>query len=392
MLKLEEILIEYEKGNYEKAYVLFKEYRKNIPDQDNFDKFYSFKYIKTIYEVKIKHLESLDKEIQDDIIYIAKHLQPKDFYYKIAIFKTIEALEKKVAVDWNKILIWLKKLDISYLSSQKNCFEVQGKRVESFSELEKYFLKLTKAYEKIEDYENMYLMSKKALELIPEFTNNSDVWLNRRLAIYYDKKENYQEAITLYKKILLAKKDWFIYREIGKLYGKIGEDKKAYLSYFEAFAKTNDLSKISNLLYEIYILLDSSDNNLNIKRKFYILYLKNKKNVNKEDEEIKIELNISDKDIEEIDGEKYFRKLKREINEIKLSYQERKIGEVTTVNERFCFIKSDQDRYYCQMKEFPKKVVPSIGLKVEFSLIESFDKKKNQLSYEAKDIKILGEK
>lgn len=392
MIKIEEIIIEYEGGNYEKAYTLFKEYRENTSERDNFDKFYSFKYIKTIYEAKIKHLENLDKEIQEDIIYIIKHLQPKDFYYKIVIFKIVDILEKKITVDWNKILIWLKKLDVTYLSSQKNCFEVQGKKVETFSELEKYFLKLTKAYEKIEDYENMYLMSKKALESITEFTNNSDVWLNRRLAIYYAKKENYQEAITLYKKILLVKKDWFIYREIGKLYEKIGENKEAYLSYFEAFAKTNDLSKISNLLYEICTLLDSNEDNLDIKRKFYILYLKNKKNVNKEDEEKKIKLSINDNDIEELDGEKYFRKLKREINEIKLSYQERKIGEVTTVNERFCFIKSEKDRYYCQIREFPKKVVPVIGLKVEFSIIESFDKKKNQLSYEAKDIKILGEK
>lgn len=161
MIKIEEIIIEYEGGNYEKAYVLFKKYRENTSERDNFDKFYSFKYIKTIYEAKIKHLENLDKEIQEDIIYIIKHLQPKDFYYKIVIFKIVDILEKKITVDWNKILIWLKKLDVTYLSSQKNCFEVQGKKVETFSELEKYFLKLTKAYEKIEDYENMYLMSKK---------------------------------------------------------------------------------------------------------------------------------------------------------------------------------------------------------------------------------------
>lgn len=387
MLKLEEILTEYEK-----AYILFKEYRENEIERNNFDKFYSFKYIKTIYEAKIKHLENLGKEEQEGIIYILKHLQSKDFYYKIAIFKTVETLEKKATVDWNKILIWLKKLDIAYLSSQKNCFEIQGKKVETFSELEKYFLKLTKAYEKIEDYENMYLMSKKGLESITEFTNNSDVWLNRRLAIYYIKKENYLEAITLYKKILLVKKDWFIYREIGKIYEKMGESKEAYLNYLEAFTKTNDLSKISNLLYEICLLLDSDKDNVDIKRKFYILYLKNKKNITKEDEEEKNKLKISDKEIEEIDDEKYFRQLKREINEIKLSCQERKIGEVATVNERFCFIKTGKDRYYCQIREFPKKIVPVVGLKVEFSIIESFDKKKNQLSYEAKDIKILGEK
>ena len=41
------------------------------------------------------------------------------------------------------------------------------------------------------------------------------------------------------------------------------------------------------------------------------------------------------------------------------------------------------------MKEFPKRVIVERGLNVEFSLVESFDKKKNQASYQAKDIRVL---
>ncbi|WP_177160967.1 lipopolysaccharide assembly protein LapB [uncultured Fusobacterium sp.] len=390
MCKLDEALLRYEEKNYGKAYALFKECHQEEGKKENFTRYYSFKYIKTIYETKIKNLKDLDIETQKDIIYILKNLQKKDLFYKLTIFKVVEFLEKENNPNWDKILVWLKKLDIDYLSLEKPIYEVEGKKIELPSELEKYFSRITKIYEKEKDYENLYSSCQEALNKIKEFTNNSDVWIKRRLAMCYSNDENYQEALRLYKEILISKKDWYLYREIGELYWKLENKQDAILNYFEAFTKSNDLSKISNLLHQI---IDHLDDDIENKRKFLLLdlALKKEKNLDFSINEYK-EFNITEEDIDKINTEKYFKNLRNEISDLKLSYQDRKQGTVVTVNERYCFIESEENRYFCQMKEFPKRVAVERGLNVEFSLVESFDKRKNQASYQAKDIRVLGGK
>ncbi len=387
MCKLDEALLRYEEKNYGKAYALFKECHQEEGKKENFTRYYSFKYIKTIYETKIKNLKDLDIETQKDIIYILKNLQKKDLFYKLTIFKVVEFLEKENNPNWDKILVWLKKLDIDYLSSEKPIYEVEGKKIELPSELEKYFSRITKIYEKEKDYENLYSSCQEALNKIKEFANNSDVWIKRRLAMCYSNDENYQEALRLYKEILISKKDWYLYREIGELYWKLENKQDAILNYFEAFTKSNDLSKISNLLHQI---IDHLDDDIENKRKFLLLdlALKKEKNLDFSINEYK-EFNITEGDIDKINTEKYFKNLKNKISDLKLSYQDRKQGTVVTVNERYCFIESEGNRYFCQVKEFPKRITVERGLNVEFSLVESFDKKKNQASYQAKDIRVL---
>ena len=105
MCKLDEALLRYEEKNYGKAYALFKECHQEEGKKENFTRYYSFKYIKTIYETKIKNLKDLDIETQKDIIYILKNLQKKDLFYKLTIFKVVEFLEKENNPNWDKILV-----------------------------------------------------------------------------------------------------------------------------------------------------------------------------------------------------------------------------------------------------------------------------------------------
>lgn len=389
MSDLNEALMEYDNKNYEKAYYLFREYRKKVEDKEEFDRYHSYKFFKTIFETKLKRLEKLDNDTQEDIVYIIKHTKPSDFYYKLVVFNTIELLEKNRNVNWKNILTWLKKLNPDYLEKTRNSFESKGKQIVTFSELEKYYLKITKAYEKLEDYNNLYLLCNDALNKITTFTNNSDIWIKRRLAMCYKNNLKYQEALSLYKDILMIKKDWYIYREIGSLYEKLNDKNNASLNYFEAFTKLFDLSKTYTFIHYFATFIENKE----LKRKVYLLLLAFKEDkkieLTKEDKENKEKLNISDKEISEINIEQYFKKLKKEVNDLKLNYQDRKTGIVINKSEKFCFIESDKNRYFCNIKEFPKNMIPEINMKVEFTLTESFDKKKNQNSYVATNIRIV---
>lgn len=92
---LTKALQEYEEKNFKNSFEHFEKARREM-DELEFDKNYSFKFIRTIYQEKIKPLETLDKASQPWILYVAKHLKNSDLFFKLTIFKVVELINKKI--------------------------------------------------------------------------------------------------------------------------------------------------------------------------------------------------------------------------------------------------------------------------------------------------------
>ncbi|MGL6114256.1 MAG: tetratricopeptide repeat protein [Cetobacterium sp.] len=375
----------YNIKNYNDAFIYFKKARNNLGEEE-FDKIYSFKFICTIYNSIIKNLKSIDKECQEWIKYIIKFSKNKDFFYKITVFKVIEILLKKPIVEYKKIIIWLLKLDPNVLSIEQGQFEIDGKIISLCSEKEKYYMHLSKAYEKIKDLKNAAEISKIAIKELKQFTNDSDIWFLRRIALYNISQENYEEALKNYKEIMKQKKDWFILKEIAEVYFFINkfEIGKKYL--LDAIYSPGELDKKLNLFFDVYKYLNIYDKKiaLDALKIYFKIRLENNWKISIEDEKIanleNINLVKDKEDLIKISTKYFIEKCKK----LRWENEPLYIGKVENVKDKFFFIKVNTgEKYFCKIKNYPEKKKPLEGIVVNFNLIETFDSKKNKYTFSA---------
>lgn len=363
--------------------------------EEEFDKLYSFKFIKTIYESIIKTMTTTDKNSQVWIKYLLKHLKNKDLFYIITVFKIVDLLMKKTVVDYEKIVIWLEKIDPKFLSEEVKTYEKNGVLAQRSSQREKYYNYLSKAYEKNNELKKSKEISLEALETLKQFTNGSDIWFNRRIAICDSSVGNTQEALIRYKEITKVKNDWFILKEISDIYLRdenIEESKKKYL---DALLAPGESDKKINLFIEFYNRMEKyeikkniADNSLKI---YFKIKMDNNRSFSEKDKELAKtnDIVLTKESFPKVSIKEFFEKIRT----LRWSCEEKYSGVVDTISEKFFFIKKETgERYYCKMRDYPIKKIPIQGTKLLFNLIETFDVKKNKFNKTAINISmILGE-
>lgn len=378
----------YDNEDYQKAFDYFTKARK-IYGKEN-ENSYSFKYIKCIYSTKLKSITTISKEEQDLIKYCLKRLKTKDLFHHLIIFKIVGILEKKFPYPGEKIIIWLSKLDPEHLSKDRSEYKGKdGKIILNQSHREKYYSILSKTYEKIENFEKSAQISKEALENLSEFTNDSDIWFTRRIAHFEKSKGNFDKALVLLEEIKKKKHDWFILSDLGDVYMKKGDINKAKSYYLEAALSPGDYTMMTNLFKKIATIY--SKENPDFFKDNVLLYLKirNEKKWKIKEEGIKFleKLNINIDDIE--DSKKLYFKLKKQYQKMRWDSEERYSGVITRLLEKAGFINTDNNKkYYFRFRSFEKrKENLKIGMKVSFNSIEGFDKKRQEVSWEAINIR-----
>lgn len=391
MEKIDSCLQCYEQKNYEEAYKLFKECREESPNKQEFDYKYSFKFSGAIYNTVLKNATSIDEKFQEESKYILKHTNSKNFYYQLTVLKIVEIMDKNFVDKSDKIIKWLRYLDYNLLSDEKVKYKKDGKTIELYSQREKYFLKLTKAYEKVRDYENLFKYSKLALENIENFTNNADVWIKRRIAICYKQKKDYASAINEYLEIIKVKKEWFVYGELAELYDLTGEKEKSITNYLQALDKTFEPKMLRHFLKNMANCLKKHgyDNAYDQIMIFYFAIgeAEGKKHEFEDAELFEIYKERVEKQ-KNNNLKSQLKTLKNNVGTLKYDFTERYKGEITNISDRFFFVKTDKERYFCNKKEWKFKRELKEGIKVEFSLEPSFDKKKNKESFQAVDLRL----
>ena len=374
----------YKSKEYDKAFdiyeTLFSQY------SDVFTKWDKIFYSWTIYQLKVKNQED-EVELFENVELITELIPQADLNkspvcaYTLSVFKVLNYLKNRE--DWEYMLYWLDKLNPDLLDEKQG----QGNDRLFPSNREKYFNFATKALIECRDYQECIDVSKKALESLSKFTNNSDVWYNWRIAKSLKELNQNEEALIYLKEVNKVKKDWFVSREIAENY-YILEDTDNAEKYVSDAVLTNDPARIKvNLYYLAYKILKDENPEVALKHAelFTALKLESDAVLPDDIEELYI-------DEDNLNAWQLEKEIKKYWSENKFKGQKLQYGTITTVFDHggAGFITSiDDERLYFKKFEFKdNKDYMKVGQYVSFYTQKSFDKSKNRESLNAVNIKI----
>lgn len=350
------------------AWLLFEKYFKEIKQV------YSYEEVNLIYKIALFVSEIVT--------------QDEETPYEKIMLKTLRILKKNSNNPDDKILTILEKIDTQKLSETAPKYKIKDKEQEYQSNKEMFYAYKTKALYNKKLYEECISCCEEALNTIEKFHHNNDIWIQSRKALCLGEMENVDIAINELKKLVAIKLHWIFYAEIARLYQAINDNINALL-YFCRAAITSDPPQMKvTLYYEMAELINTlGDSNIANLHAVFAKDIREKEGWN-----ISSELNALINETKKADN-----KQKAQI-EILQEYWLSKIyetlgtliGTISNIhrNGKFGFIKSGKESYYFKIVSILGRYRAKQGDKVIFSIIESFDKTKSQMTKEAVYIKL----
>ena len=308
--------------------------------------------------------------------------------YTMSMMKLLDYLYKNK--DYENIIIWSEKLNPDYLSKKTSTFTTDdGREVKLASNKEKYYNWLSKSYQEVEDYDECLRVSKKALEELDQFTNNSDIWFKWRIARSCRELGEYDEAIEYLNDIYRFKKDWFVQWEIAENYFFMGEEEKSLEYAASAALSRGDIDKKIKLYSLLEDLLEDDDPEIALKHSYliYSIRLHNEWNI---DEGLEEEIANAGLDTENTEYWKIERELKSYWKDLKFKNQQPTFGVISRIfpHGKTGFVKDESGHSYFfngfEFKGDPNKYRE--GVKVSFYIEEGYDKKKDEFKPNAVNI------
>ncbi len=212
-------------GRAEEAVAISREVYEADPD---------FDYIKNLYGWSLYDLE-ISKSVQEiaqDVTPFFRAVgtiidisDPHDQYspYARTIMKVIEYFNDRATYAPEKVIEWTDKLDAHALSLETSRGkDRRGKTIEYPSDRERWYAWRCKALYEGEYFEECIALSEEALQSIPGFHFNNDIWIRWRRALAKGKLGSHDEAIADLEAVLKIKHDWFLQRDMAWLLYEIG--------------------------------------------------------------------------------------------------------------------------------------------------------------------------
>lgn len=375
--------------DYKTAYYV----SKKVYEIDNSFEYNQSQFAWASYMTNVKEypedasLEELEKFVSE-IITVTNH-KSDSLFRNQAILKVMDhALSK---TNWQSVIEWSKSLNPDNLSTE--AFKGQSKDGKNFtkpSDKESYFLKLSKALERNEQFQECVAICDKALESFPD-----EIWIKWHKGSSLRKLKKYSEAIKLLEEVKLKKKDWFIYKDLSAAYYGDSKYDKAYENFIDGSISAIRVPVPQNR-WELYyigaMILYKLNKVADANKHIALVYKLREENswgiqdfIKKVVDTHKVQLDNTSTQL--LDDLKIFwsnekSKITPLLNgEIKNLMDGRNAG----------FIKSSGgNEYYFKFSSIiDRKVAPAVGKKVQFNTQKSFDKKKNKESEEAINIKFL---
>lgn len=374
-------------SNYTNALTISKE----VYSLDNEFDYIKGQYAWSAYMLYIKDYKNDDdydaiKSYGNGILKLTETRQ-EDVFRQLTVLKLMDYCEKRRM--WEELVSWSDKINAQVLNAEPFQTQKNGKNITIPSNREKYYLKITKAYEKLENWGNCFEKSCDALNHFPD-----EIWFKRRKAISEGNIGDLDKAIEDLIKISLVKSDWFIFRDIAVLYAQNENFEKA-LDYIidGCLVSINqpDPGFRWELYYDAALFLHKKDD-IQMSEKHLLLSYSLRNNEGWKTPEVLSKLanvlNISLKSVEDTKG--LFKKLKPFWEAYKFSKLPKHKGKIKTMlpNGKAGFITSDQGKdFYFKVFSYngnSKQLVS--GLTVEFFVQKSFDRVKKEKSFQAVNI------
>ncbi|WP_040209907.1 tetratricopeptide repeat protein [Clostridium polynesiense] len=378
-------------GNFDKAIKVCKTFYK----KDN-----SFKYVNDLlswclYEKYIINMNDINdtkemlnvEKIGRFIISIVDN--NKNTPYEIIIFKFL----KKYKKPFNAIKLkeWLQYIEPDKLSDTPFKFnDNKGKSREYASKREEYYYLKCKSLYILSDYAGCIKECDEALQNIATFHFDYNIWIRRFKALSTAELGDKLKAIKILKSILHDKEHWIIYFNIFEMYVSLKMYDNGLVYAYKAALMDGD-KDVKVVLFEKIgdVLLQQENKDIALRHYILSKEIRMKKN-----------WNIGNNLMRVIDS----LKVTTNVNNLSYSHlrdywiketiksKKRESGTIVKViaNGKSGFIKNERNSYFFKKvsilnnnKNFYE------GLRVTFSIVDSFDNKKGIKSKEAIDI-ILG--
>ena len=382
----------YQNKDYEGAKDLYETLYNQKPESFTiWDKrFYSW----ALYQLYVKNpddetslLEAVD--MITELVAQEDHSQKDGVCaYTMSVMKLLDYLYKKH--DYANLLIWADNLNPDFLSTKTSKFTTNdGREVTTASNKEKYYNWTSKSYQEVEDYDMCLEVSKKALEELTSFTNNSDVWFKWRIARSLREIGEYGEAIEYLKDIYKTKKDWFIRWELAENYFFEGDHEKSLEYAVSAALSHGDSDKKIKLYSLLEDLLEDDEPEIALKHSYliYSIRLHNEWGI---DEELEEKIESSGLDTQNTEYWKIEKELKGYWKDLKFKHQQPNYGIISRIfpHGKTGFVKRDDGESFFfngfEFKGDPNKYRENV--KVSFYLEEGYDRKKNEVKMNAVNI------
>ena len=382
----------YQNKDYEGAKDLYETLYNQKPESFTiWDKrFYSW----ALYQLYVKNpddetslLEAVD--MITELVAQEDHSQKDGVCaYTMSVMKLLDYLYKKH--DYANLLIWADNLNPDFLSTKTSKFTTNdGREVTTASNKEKYYNWTSKSYQEVEDYDMCLEVSKKALEELTSFTNNSDVWFKWRIARSLREIGEYGEAIEYLKDIYKTKKDWFIRWELAENYFFEGDHEKSLEYAVSAALSHGDSDKKIKLYSLLEDLLEDDEPEIALKHSYliYSIRLHNEWGI---DEELEEKIESAGLDTQNTEYWKIEKELKGYWKDLKFKHQQPNYGIISRIfpHGKTGFVKRDDGESFFfngfEFKGDPNKYRENV--KVSFYLEEGYDRKKDEVKMNAVNI------
>ena len=309
--------------------------------------------------------------------------------YERTIWKMVDWLKSKTGIHADDIDFYLSLINPNMLSDQPYTLRVDGKNQEIEKKKKKWYSLKSSALLQKKDYEGCKKICQEALSSFQKLHHDNDIWFQYRSAVADMELGNLEKAENNLNKLLVYKEHWIFYYCLFRIYisqkklnNAIRMASAVMLSGGEYKSKVKFLEEFADFLKQIGYIDESffhlsfavklrKENNWKLKES--LLY--NLKLFHKPSLESK----------ELLSNLRKFWIANRHINEKK------HYGHIESLltNNKAGFILSDKgEKYYFR---FPWKQKDSyiIGSAVEYYIKDSFDKKRQRISKEAIDVRVI---
>ena len=386
--------------DYKKSLEICREVYTLKPDFKNIKDVYAW----SIYNTEIK-IQAINNEAQffkagNGILRLStqedKSVMQEPNYpciYTMTVFKILEYLNDKAIYPTDKILEWTDKLNFEFLDNNPYSFtDNEGKTRELAPKKEQYFMWRTKALLEKQLYQECINLCENALNIFENFHYNNDIWFARRISLSYKGLGQPETALEQLKNLLKRKNEWFIQKEIAEIYLEQGDKDQALKFALDSALNFGDADKKMNLYLLLADILQQQGKTDEARKHIEFICKIRQESQWRIDNDLQQQITLFSIDLSKLSDFKVIQnELRRIWDNLKFDGQDKLKGFIRSIllNGNAGFIEIDKGKsYYFQTKDFKgKKDLINQGQKVTFFLADSFDKKKNQPTKNAINIK-----
>lgn len=301
-----------------------------------------------------------------------------------AIFKLSKVLMSQASINWAEIEGWLLKIDPDHLDDRSYTWtDSKGKNMELASPLEEWYAQMIKVKAGLNQPNELLELLSAARKKKIKWHYNNDIWFQRKEAFAYKQLGDLARAEQILKRILVKKNEWFIMFDLAQV---IHDEKEKLQLLSKAAMAPGKMAMKLNVFEMMFRLLKQSEDYRHEAMLHLALFVAlRQENDWPVKEDVLAQLNASNINLDELGSSvAIYQQLLPFWKQLTSATVHEGVIKKVNTDGQSGFVESNHGSFFASFRGF--KGVPMAQTKVEFELVDSFDKKKNRPSKMAVNI------